>query len=105
MSLQDAARACGMCNTQVRPLSSRWRAGTAPAFLRAQVSRISLASCQFKLQCRKLRISKWPSRQLRSIQHLIEETTTASGRLDLSARNRTELEGWVGELKTLQVRL
>ena len=110
MSLKDAARECGMSLKQVRPGSCLSGAGdalllspTTSLLPGSHHSRTSRTPRQFKQQCRKLNIARWPHRKLRSIQHLIAVTEVAAGR-NVTAAVRAQLQGWVDELRAIQVR-
>ena len=60
--------------------------------------------CQFKMQCRKLGIMRWPHRKLQSVQHLIDGSIALAAKTTLSDVFRARLEAWIIELKGVQVR-
>lgn len=59
---------------------------------------VGLGTTQFKIQCRRLGISKWPHRQLKSISSLLQSCKQATA----TSTRKQQLSCWAGELERLQ---
>ncbi len=87
-----------MGTTQVRRARAPPRAPAAPrgAHSRARAP-------QFKLQCRKLGIARWPHRKLKSLSGLISSCKAASGRMR-SEKLKEALTEWTTQLEAVKAR-
>jgi hypothetical protein len=74
--------------------------GAPPARARALTRR---AAPQFKLQCRKLGIARWPHRKLKSLNGLITSCKAASNRMR-SEKLKDALTEWTAQLEAVKVR-
>jgi hypothetical protein len=105
LALRAAAARCNMGTTQVCVCAcepwchARLRAARTRA--RADVPR--RAASQFKLQCRKLGIARWPHRKLKSLNGLITSCKAASNRMR-SEKLKDALTEWTAQLEAVKVR-
>ncbi len=100
LALRAAAARCNMGTTQVCVLRARARA--LPAWCAARML-TRRAAPQFKLQCRKLGIARWPHRKLKSLNGLITSCKAASNRMR-SEKLKDALTEWTAQLEAVKVR-
>lgn len=96
LALRAAAARCNMGTTQVRVRHATPTTCRAPAHARPTPP-------QFKLQCRKLGIARWPHRKLKSLNGLITSCKAASGRMR-SEKLKDALTEWTAQLEAVKAR-
>ena len=71
--------------------------------LRAAAAQVGLGTTQFKLQCRKLGIARWPYRKLMSCRSLAASCEHAA-RKTANSEVSAKLKGMASELRAAEVR-
>ena len=64
----------------------------------------SRLSAQFKKQCRKLGIARWPHRKIKIVDDLIRLCETKAAALAPNDESRASLRGWAVQLQAVKAR-